>query len=331
MTFRLTPLLFLYCYSVVGGYLAYIGWFCGISGIMLMSGTSEVSFSNIWENMTFIIPGLLGGVSIYLLVSKLQHMAVLPVSIITILVIFYIVLFCTGTSITEATDAGWIRKMQNAPPLFQTWDFFQLDLVDWSILPSLTFSEISMIVVVALSSSLDVAAIEIELKRPLDYDRELKTVGLSNLISGCCGGYTGSYIFSQSIFSLRAGIRSRKAGICLAMFEAIILLSPFPILSFIPNFFYGSLLILICTDLMYEWLWDVRHRVSTMEHVICLGTFGLIHLFSVEYGIMAGIALHILCEKLGLDVGDSKFHGDSDIVPTAAQDDATTIVLDTKE
>ena len=26
----------------------------------------------------------------------------------------------------------------------------------------------------------------------LDYDRELQTVGVSNLLSGCCGGFTGT-------------------------------------------------------------------------------------------------------------------------------------------
>jgi SulP family sulfate permease len=44
-----------------------------------------------------------------------------------------------------------------------------------------------MIFVVALSSSLDVAAIELELNSPLDYNHELKTVGISNIISGLTG------------------------------------------------------------------------------------------------------------------------------------------------
>ena len=70
-----------------------------------------------------------------------------------------------------------------------------------------------MVVVVAFSSSLDVAAIEIELGLPLDYDRELTMVGLSNLLSGASGGFAGSYIFSQTILNLRRGVRSRLCGL----------------------------------------------------------------------------------------------------------------------
>lgn len=80
---------------------------------------------------------------------------------------------------------------------YRTWDFLRIEKVVWRVLPSQTLTLIAMISVVGLSSSLDIAAIEIELKRPLNYNFELKTVGISNIISGMFGGYTGSYIFSQ--------------------------------------------------------------------------------------------------------------------------------------
>ena len=57
-----------------------------------------------------------------------------------------------------------------------------------------------MLLVVAFSSSLDVAAIEMELGLPLDYDRELQTVGVSNLMSGCCGGFTGAFTSTCWLF-----------------------------------------------------------------------------------------------------------------------------------
>ena len=291
---------------VIGGYLAFIGWFCGISGLELMARGGDLTIQVFLDNIIFVLPGIMGGILIYVLVRRLRHMAVLPTTIAAIFLTFYAVLYLTKSSVEEATDMGWIPKFDKAPVWYHTWDYLQFDKVVWMALPSQALTLVSMIFVVALSSSLDVAAIELELNQPLNYNHELKTVGLSNVISGLTGGYTGSYIFSQSIFSLRAGIRSRLAGYVLAVCELLVLVLPFPILSYVPNFFFGSLLIMICIDLMDEWLWTVRTKVSKAEYCICLATFILIQLLGVEYGIIVGVGLYALCRKFGMDVGEIK-------------------------
>jgi sulfate permease, SulP family len=293
--------------SVIGGYLSYIGWFCGVAGIGLMAGSSNVTPSVVIDKFVYILPGVLGGVVVYLAVSKLRHMAALPVSIMLEIVLFYCVLWATGTSVQEATDNGWIRQMDPPPVWYRTWDYLQFDKVDWYALPDLMLTELGMVLVVALSSSLDVAAIELELNRPLNYNHELKVIGLSNILSGVTGGYTGSYIFSQSIFSLRAGVRSRVAGYVLAICQIAIIVLPVPILAYVPNFFFGSLLSMICIDLMFEWLWGVRKRLTPTEYAVCVATFGLIQVLNVEYGMLAGTGVYLTCKKMGLDVGVSKF------------------------
>ena len=63
---------------------------------------------------------------------------------------------------------------------------------------------------------------------------------------------------------------------------------------------------MICIDLMHEWLWHVRHKVTGAEYGICLATFILIQFLGVEYGIIVGVILYVLCRKLGLDVGETK-------------------------
>ena len=55
-------------------------------------------------------------------------------------------------------------------------------------------------------SSLDVLlAIQMDMGKQLDFNHELITVGISNTLSGLLGGFTGSYIFSQTIFTFRTG------------------------------------------------------------------------------------------------------------------------------
>ncbi len=126
--------------------------------------------------------------------------------------------------------------------------------MDWSQLPSQWIRLICMFLVVAFSSSLDVAAIEMEVGLPLDYNQELYTVAMSNVVSGLCGGYTGSYIFSQTIFNLRRRVNTRICGYVVAACELLVVVVPVSVTSFIPKFFFGSLLVLIAVDLMSEWL-----------------------------------------------------------------------------
>ena len=297
--------------SVVGGYLAYIGFFCGQAGLVLMASV-DVNGLGQWykfldgEALMLLLPGVIGGCSIYYSVRTFRHMSVLPSCILMLMVVFYAILWSTNTTIQDATDNGWINKTVKTGSWYHMWDFLRIQNVVWSVLPTQTLTVLAMISVVALSSSLDIAAIEIELKRPLDYNHELKTVGISNIISGITGGYTGSYIFSQTIFSLRMGIRSRLMGYVLAFLSLFSVVIPINILSYIPNFFFGSLLMMICLDLMFEWLIDVRAKVSAAEYVVLLSTFALLQIVGVEFGIMAGCCIYFVIKKMGYNLGSEQ-------------------------
>eukprot|EP00536_Pseudo-nitzschia_multiseries_P005944 jgi/Psemu1/303743/fgenesh1_kg.121_\ len=271
-----------------------------------MAGASSLTFELLIDRFLYILPGVAGGAFVYISVRKFRHVAVLPLCITLLLVTFYLILLVTGTSIEEATESGWIRQTEDEPAWYQTWDYLRIEKVDWGALPQLWLTWVGMLFVVALSSSLDVAAIELEMSEPLDYNKELSMVGISNFVSGLTGGYTGSYIFSQTIFSLRIGVRSRISGFSIAFFTLLVIVLPFPILSYVPNFFYGSLLSMICIDLVYEWLWEFREKVTIAEYLIGLSTFGLIEGLGVEYGIVAGVAVYVICRLLKIDVGELK-------------------------
>lgn len=297
--------------SVIGGYLAYIGFFCGKGGIGIMSESNVDHWSD-WihiftnsKSCILIFPGLCGGILIFCLVRKVRHMLTLPTCIISIIVLFYAILEYSGISIDEAKEYGWISDAQTPPVWYHMWDYLRLRYVVWDALlqPSQILTWAAMTFVVALSSSLDVAAIELELGKKLDYNHEIKTVGLSNIISGITGGYTGSYIFSQSIFSLRAGIRTRVTGYSVAIIEFSTVILPVAVTSYVPNFFFGALLIMICVDLMVEWLWEVRRKVKRGEYYVAISTFLIIQFTGVEYGIVIGVLLYYSLNFVGVDVG----------------------------
>jgi len=95
-------------------------------------------------------------------------------------------------------------------------------------------------------------------------------------------------------------------GYVLAFLSLVAVVIPINILAYIPNFFFGSLLMLICLDLMVEWLIDVREEVTSAEYVILLSTFAFLLMLGVEFGIIAGIVLYLIIQKMGYDVGRNK-------------------------
>lgn len=81
---------------------------------------------------------------------------------------------------------------------------------------------------------------------------------------------------------------------------------------------------MICLDLMVEWLWDVREKVTNAEYGILLTTFGLLQVLGVEFGILVGCLLYVAVQKIGFDLGNNNSMNDQFI-------DDDCVVLDEEQ
>uniref|UniRef100_A0A7R9UBE4 STAS domain-containing protein n=1 Tax=Pinguiococcus pyrenoidosus TaxID=172671 RepID=A0A7R9UBE4_9STRA len=288
---------------VVGGYLAFIGLFCGESGMAMMAGV-EVAGIEEWYKfadaraLMLMAPGVVLGVLIYYAVRNVRSMLTLPACMIVIVSGFYFILYNSGHDLEDARQMGWIARDTGRSDPRNTWDYFKFENVRLEAVPQIIPHWIAMFLVVAFSSSLDVAAIEMELGESLDYNRELMTVGISNFLSGLTGGYTGSYIFSQTIFNLRVGVQSRITGYIITGVELIIFAVPFSAVAYVPKCFFGSLLTMIAVDLCYEWLILARHKMARAEYFVNIATFVAVNACGVELGMVIGIVLAMACFTL---------------------------------
>jgi hypothetical protein len=105
---------------VVGGYLAFIGFFCGQSALCLLSGlhvSGILEWNKFMEPTALLLmaPGVIGGVGIYVSVRKLKHMAVLPISIAILVTTFYVLLKWNGLSLEDAKDIGLMSRAEDPP------------------------------------------------------------------------------------------------------------------------------------------------------------------------------------------------------------------------
>ena len=174
---------------VISGYLGFIGLFCIEAGLSLCTGLPIQQLSD-WAALLvsfkaalLSIPGLLAGLVLCLVSRYAQHEAILPATMIAMPLFFYAALFtgqgacayldlssdtCDSFSLDQARAFGWLGSDTDAGSVSDVVALFDFELVDWRLLPQQLPVFASMVFVVAFSSCLDVAAIEMDVGRPLE-------------------------------------------------------------------------------------------------------------------------------------------------------------------
>eukprot|EP01050_Picozoa_sp_SAG11_P022846 SAG11_NODE_4422_length_1901_cov_3.248613_1_plen_304_part_00 len=68
------------------------------------------------------------------------------------------------------------------------------------------------------------------------------TVGISNVLSGLSGGYTGSYIISSTQLALKAGVSSKLLGVAIVCTVGSAAVLPLLLMTFIPAYLFAGVL-----------------------------------------------------------------------------------------
>jgi len=284
---------------IVGGYLGYIGYFCLAAGLSIGSG---LELSGPQTLLKLINPELkvkltlLATMTILMLVVhfKVKHFLGMPIVLLVLPIAFFIGASAMGISVEECRERKLLppfdpSMMQSGVKAFSLYD---TSLVHWEYLPRQIATVFGLVLIVSFGSSLDIAAIQAEMDgQKVNYDKELITIGCSNLLSGACGGATGSYIFSQTIFSAKRGVKSRLNGWMVCFGELSLFLLPVDVLSVLPTCYIGGIMVLFGVDIMNDWLWQSRHLMAKTEYALVWIGFAItMWLTSFEtFGVIDGM------------------------------------------
>ncbi|KAG7383245.1 hypothetical protein PHYPSEUDO_003925 [Phytophthora pseudosyringae] len=292
---------------VIGGYLAYVGFFMVKGGVSLTTGVSLASVHGYGvlmsssHSLMLLAPGLVGGVMLSVLTSRFRHFAVFPSCIVVLPASFFLVVWISSYTLDDARTAGFLEDNGTGVSVTEVYALFDFNHIHWSAMPAQIPTMLSMFVMIAFASSLDIASICMGTTSNMNYNAQLQTVGMSNLVSGLTGGYTGSYIFSQTLFTSRfrpsavaesrfPGV-TRLVGATLAVCELAIVVTPISLMAIVPKFLFGAVMIFIGIDLLKTWLVGVFHKLLFAEYLTVVGTFCCLNLFGVQLGLATGIAM----------------------------------------
>jgi SulP family sulfate permease len=211
----------------------------------------------------------------------------LPAILACGVIVAHIAFWITGISIADAQALGWTFDSPPRADLMLPWTLDNIQRYPLDALPGLSGNLIAVIFVTAMSTLFNTTGIEVATHQEANLERELNTVGIANILSGVFGGYTGCLSLSRSVLSFNNGATGRLAGSIVALVGMLMLIADRAMLSYMPKFVLGGLLLYLGTDQLNRWIIESRRRLSLIEYLSLVA----IILIIVKWGFIAGVLI----------------------------------------
>ena len=298
---KVGELLRLIPYPVIGGFLAGTGWLL-IEGAIVVMADMPIDVMRL--NMLFVpetllrwLPGFLFAMLLIGIFRHWTHSMILPVSLVSAIAIFYIVMVSTNTSLAEARADGWLLGSFPEKSLWQPLSFETFTQVNWSVIIPQVTNIATIMGFSAPSVLLAAGGLELVTGRHIELNRELKAAGITNIVSGLGGGMVGYHTVSDSTLAYHMGARSRLVGFFSAGLCAIVLIDNAAYISLFPKPMLDGLLLFIGLSFLSDWVYDGWFKLSKPDYflvlliLIIVGTVGFLQ--GVGIGFLVAIILFV--------------------------------------
>ena len=234
--------------------------------------------------------GLAVAIVLQLLLPRSHNPFVMPGILLAAIVAMHVALPLTGVSLVEAQAGGWTFQPQPAASLTLPWNAAELRNFPWTALPWLAGDLLAVMFVTTISLLLNTTGIEIATRREADIERELKALGLANLLTAALGGYVSCVSVSRTTLGHAAGATGRLAGLTVAAISAALLVVDPAFLGYVPKYALGGLLFYLGARLVYRWLVHSARQLLLVEYLSLIA----IALIIIKWGFIAGVLIGVV-------------------------------------
>jgi SulP family sulfate permease len=280
-------------HPVIGGFLGGTGYLLVAGGYKMLTGVGLGPDG--WERLRAVPPMAVGTalfacVAMLVLVRVARHHLVIPGVLLASLVAFYVWLHAAGGSVAGARHLGLLMD----PIQLRGWSntmHFSYGLVRWDLVLAHWNDFAVMTMVVIITCLLNATSIDVALGTDVEIDRELRALGLANILCGLTGGIVAVNSFNRTILNQRSGASSRWAARFCAIGIALVMLAAPGAIGLIPRPVLTGLILYLGFSLLISWIWDARATMPTSDYVIVLAIIGIIAALGVMPGVLLGIVI----------------------------------------
>lgn len=278
-------------YPVIGGFLGATAFLIMMGGIRVIADRplrfdTLASFANPMTVYELLAGGALA-FTIYLTWHRSRSPLALPAILLGGVIAAHIAFWLAGISVTQAQALGWTFQTMPHASMVLPWHLSDIENYPWGAVPDLLGNLVAVIFVTAISTLFNTTGIEVARAHEANLERELSVAGLANILSGLFGGYAGCISLSRTLLNAANGATSRASGLIVSAVAVLMLVADPALLSYMPKFVLGGLLIYLGVDQLNRWIVESRRRLSTLEYLSLLAIIFII----VKWGFVAGVVI----------------------------------------
>eukprot|EP00747_Dinoflagellata_sp_TGD_P112560 gnl/TRDRNA2_/TRDRNA2_171506_c1_seq3.p1 gnl/TRDRNA2_/TRDRNA2_171506_c1~~gnl/TRDRNA2_/TRDRNA2_171506_c1_seq3.p1 ORF type:complete len:921 (-),score=123.47 gnl/TRDRNA2_/TRDRNA2_171506_c1_seq3:94-2856(-) len=304
--------------SVITGYNGGVGLLIFNAAISMLSGINPMEDTSSFFTrgpLMLTLPGLALALVVYALsltrACSGPSFKVMP--LLTVIGVFYLALYLTGTPVTLAREKSLIFPYygkSNPLDAMQAFDFWS---VDWQVLRHVGLPLIApMVFISAIAQYASLGAILIQATDSVkDSDAETRHLGWASVFSGCVGAMPNLCGMAPSAMLLAVVGKEGTHGSCLVicgLLHAALFVSGFPLISYLPKCsIAGCLLLPTALRMIQGALFDSLASRTLSDYAV----IWLISVATLVSGIQTGLylgfvvnAFKLLVEHASLEVID---------------------------
>jgi SulP family sulfate permease len=281
-------------YPVIGGFLGATGWLMMLGALQVVTDHRPrlEDFHMLFDAVSAakLAAGLAVAIVLQLALSRSNNpflmLAILAVAVLAL----HVGVRLAGATLAEAQAGGWTFQPQPAVALSLPWRPAELQSFPWAVLPSLTGDLLAVMFVTTISLLLNTTGVEIATHSEADIERELKALGLANLLTAAVGGYVSCLALGRTTLGHTAGGTGRMTGLTVAAISAGFLVADPALLGHMPKYALGGLLFYLGARLVYQWLVQSARQLLLIEYLSLLAIAVII----IQWGFIAGVLIGVI-------------------------------------
>lgn len=309
-SFRLGNLIRFIPFPVMGGFLAGIGWLLGLAALSSMAGL-RLRPGNAMDFLSLAmvakwLPGVAAGTVLWALQTWRKHAGNLPLVLGGTLALFWVAVGLGDAPAESWRAQGWLLGPFPEGGLWSPQQTVHaIAGAAWHLFPGHVAEFATLLILTAVALLLTANSVELSTRRDLDLNRELRFIGLGNIVAGIAGGHPGYHALSASVLCHRMGTPVRLVGLVTALVCFAALFVGAKVLGYVPKIVTGALLTYLAIGFLADWLHATWRRMPLAEYAVLLLVFATVvsagFMEAIGLGTAAGIALFVVrYSKIGV-------------------------------